>query len=96
MESYYSIIKQPFETEKTRKQREAVNQFSFEVNSQANRVEIRRAVENIFDVRVTGVRTMNVKGKKKQRGRIQGKRKDWKKAIITLAPGERIEFFDGV
>jgi len=62
----------------------------------ANRIEIKRAVENIFNVKVAGVRTMQVKGKTKQRGRIIGKRKNWKKAIVTLMPGERIDFFEGV
>jgi len=82
-------------TEKTTKQKEMFNQFSFEVNPKANRIEIRRAVEKIFNVRVSEVRTMNVKGKVKQRGKITGKRKDWKKAIVTLKPGERIDFFEG-
>ena len=65
------------------------------MDRKANRVEIKRAVERIFNVRVAGVRTMQVKGKTKQRGRIMGKRRDWKKAIVTLRPGERIDFFEG-
>ena len=73
----------------------AVNQLSFEVDRRANRVEIKRAIETIFNVNVSGVRTMQVKGKLKRRGRIIGKRKDWKKAIVTLRPGERIDFFEG-
>jgi len=93
---YYDIIKSPLITEKTTIQKEASNQVSFKVSRKANRVEIRRAIENIFNVKVAGVRTMQVKGKTKQRGRIIGKRKDWKKAIVTLIPGERIDFFDGV
>jgi large subunit ribosomal protein L23 len=59
-------------------------------------VEIRRAVERLFNVRVAAVRTAQVKGKIKQRGRIVGKRRDWKKAVVTLMPGERIDFFEGV
>jgi large subunit ribosomal protein L23 len=93
---YYDIIKSPLITEKTTIQKEDSNQFSFKVSRKANRVEIKRAIENIFNVKVAGVRTMQVKGKTKQRGRIIGKRKDWKKAIVTLIPGERIDFFDGV
>lgn len=93
---YYDIIKSPLITEKTTIQKEASNQVSFKVFRVANRIEIKRAVENIFNVKVAGVRTMQVKGKTKQRGRIVGKRKDWKKAIITLMPGERIDFFEGV
>jgi len=93
---YYDIIKSPLITEKTTIQKEASNQVSFKVFRMANRIEIKRAVENIFNVKVAGVRTMQVKGKTKQRGRIIGKRKDWKKAIVTLMPGERIDFFEGV
>jgi large subunit ribosomal protein L23 len=93
---YYDIIKSPLITEKTTIQKEASNQVSFKVSRIANRIEIKRAVENIFNVKVAGVRTMQVKGKTKQRGRIIGKRKNWKKAIVTLMPGERIDFFEGV
>ena len=92
----YDIIKRPVITEKTSIQKEEANQITFEVDRRANRVEIRRAVEQIFNVRVSAVRTAQVKGKFKQRGRILGKRKDWKKAIVTLMPGERIDFFEGV
>lgn len=92
----FDIIKRPLITEKTSIQKEAANQVSFEVDRRANRVEIKRAIEKIFNVRVSSVKTMQVKGKTKQRGRIVGKRKDWKKAIVTLLPGERIDFFEGV
>jgi len=92
----YDVIKRPVITEKTSIQKETSNQLTFEVDPKANRIEIKRAVENIFNVNVAGVRTMQVKGKVKRRGRILGKRRDWKKAIVTLMPGERIDFFDGV
>ena len=92
----YDIIKRPVITEKTNIQKEISNQVTFEVDRRANRIEIQRAIENIFNVRVAGVRTMQVKGKVKQRGRILGKRRDWKKAIVTLMPGERIDYFEGV
>ncbi len=92
----YDIIKRPLITEKTSIQKDASNQHSFEVDPRANRVEIQRAIEKIFNVKVSTVRTMHVKGKKKRRGRVLGKRKDWKKAIVTLLPGERIDFFEGV
>ena len=91
----YDIIKRPLITEKTNIQKEVSNQFTFEVDRRANRVEIKTAVENIFKVKVANVRTMQVMGKIKQRGRIVGKRRDWKKAIVTLMPGERIAFFEG-
>jgi len=92
----YDIIIRPLITEKTSLQKEDHNQVTFEVDRRANRVEIRRAIEKIFNVRVANVRTMQVKGKVKQRGRIVGKRRDWKKAIVNLMPGERIDFFEGV
>jgi large subunit ribosomal protein L23 len=94
--SQYDIIIRPLITEKTSIQKEMANQLTFEVDRKANRIEIRRAIERIFNVRVATVRTMQVKGKVKQRGRIVGKRRDWKKAIVTLRPGERIDFFEGV
>jgi large subunit ribosomal protein L23 len=93
---YYEIIKRPVVTEKTNIQKEHSNQITFEVDRRANRIEIKRAVEGIFKVKVAGVRTMQVQGKIKQRGRISGKRRDWKKAIVKLMPGERIDFFEGV
>jgi large subunit ribosomal protein L23 len=92
----YEIIRRPLITEKTTIQKESFNQVTFEVDRKANRVEIKRAIEKIFNVRVAVVRTMQITGKVKRRGRILGKRKDWKKAIVTLIPGERIDFFDGV
>ncbi len=92
----YDIIKRPIVTEKTSTQKETANQVTFEVDRKANRIEIMRAIERIFNVRVDTVRTMQVRGKFKRRGRVLGKRRDWKKAIVTLRPGERIEFFEGV
>jgi len=91
----YDIIRQSLTTEKTTAQKDEHNQLTFEVAPDANRVEIRRAVEQIFNVRVKAVRTMNVNGKKKRRGRIEGRQKNWKKAIVKLMPGERIDFFEG-
>jgi large subunit ribosomal protein L23 len=91
----YDIVKRPLITEKTSIQKENYNQMSFEVDRKANRVEIKRAIENIFNVTVATVRTMQVKGKTKQRGRIVGKRRNWKKAVVKLMPGERIDFFEG-
>jgi large subunit ribosomal protein L23 len=96
MIQYYDMIIRPVVTEKTNDQKDEDNQVTFEVDPRANRIEIKRAVEAIFNVKVAGVRTMNIKGKIKRRGRILGKRKDWKKAIVTLMPGQSIEFFEGV
>ena len=91
-----NIIKRPIVTEKTTLQKEAANQVTFEVDRGANRVDIKRAVEKAFQVRVMNVQTMQVTGKMKRRGRVLGKRRNWKKATVRLMPGERIEFFDGV
>lgn len=93
---HYDIIKRPLITEKTNLQKEDNNQVTFEVDRRANRIEIQRAIEQVFKVKVAKTRTLNVTGKVKRRGRILGKRKDWKKAIVTLMPGERIDFFEGV
>ena len=92
----YDIIKKPLITEKTTTQKDAFNQVTFEVDPSANRVEIKRTVEQIFNVKVARVQTMQMTGKRKRRGWVVGKRKDWKKAIVTLMPGERIDFFEGV
>lgn len=91
----YEIIKRPLITEKTNIQKEIANQLTFEVDRSANRIEIKRAIETAFKVRVARVQTMQVKGKVKRRGRFLGRRRNWKKAIVTLMPGERIEFFEG-
>lgn len=92
----YDVIIRPVNTEKSNVLKEENNKVTFEVDRRANRVEIRNSVEKVFNVSVESVRTIQVKGKRKQRGRIIGKRRDWKKAIVTLMPGERIDFFDGV
>ena len=92
----HDIIIRPLITEKTSIQKELFNKVTFEVDRRANRIEIKKAIETIFNVRVASVKTMQITGKTKQRGRITGKRRDWKKAIVTLLPGERIDFFEGV
>ena len=92
----YDIIRGPVVTEKTTLQKELNNQVTLKVDKRANRVEIKDAVEKTFNTKVKQVRTVQVKGKVKTRGRIVGKRNDWKKAIVTLMPGQRIDFFEGV
>ena len=92
----YKVIKAPHITEKGTLQKELHNQIMFKVDRRANKVEIRRAVETLFKTRVLDVRTMNMKGKGRRMGRNIGKRPDWKKAIVKLAPGENIEFFEGM
>lgn len=92
----YDIVRGPVVTEKTTLQKDTSNQVTLRVDKNANRVEIKDAVEKNFNTKVKQVRTIQVKGKVKQRGKIIGKRKDWKKAIITLMPGQKIDFFEGV
>jgi len=89
------IIRRPLVTEKSTDQKDSSNQYAFEVDRKANKVEIQSAVELLFKVRVVRVRTSNVLGKVKRLGRKYGKRPDWKKAIVTLREGDRIDFFEG-
>ncbi len=90
-----SIISRPLLTEKNHALRDDENKYVFEVALHANKLEIKSAVEEIFDVRVDSVRTMRMKGKVKRLGRFEGKRPDWKKAIVTLADGDTIDLFAG-
>jgi large subunit ribosomal protein L23 len=95
MKEVYEIIRRPLVTEKSTQQKESGRQYAFEVNRKANKNEIQSAVERLFKVKVLEVRTCNVLGKVKRLGRKYGKRPDWKKAIVTLKEGDRIEFFEG-
>lgn len=92
----YRILKRPLVTEKSTTAKEAHNKLSFEVDRRANKIEIKQAVEQIFKVNVLDVTTCSVMGKKKRVGRHFTKRPDWKKAIVTIKPGQRVEFFEGV
>ena len=92
----YQVIKEPHITEKASIQKENVNQISFKVHKNAVKIEIKRAVETLLKTKVINVRTMNVRGKRRRLGKSVGKRPDWKKAIVKLAPGESIEFFEGM
>jgi large subunit ribosomal protein L23 len=82
-------------TEKSTRQKEEGRQYVFEVDRDANKIEIQAAIERLFKVKVLQVRTSNVLGKIKRLGRRYGKRADWKKAIVTLKEGDRIDFFEG-
>ena len=86
------VLIRPLITEKTSMMMQE-NKYAFQVALNANKVEIRQAVEQIFDVKVLSVNTVRVLGKVKRMGRTQGKRSDYKKAIVKLAAGETIEFF---
>jgi large subunit ribosomal protein L23 len=91
----YSVIVRPLITEKGTLLAEQ-NKYAFEVMKGANKLQIKEAVEKAFDVSVLSVNTMVMPGKKKRVGRSQGMTSEWKKAIVTLAEGDRIEFFEGV
>jgi large subunit ribosomal protein L23 len=94
MPTPHQIIIRPLITEKNTMLME-LNKYSFEVLREATKPEIKRAIETIFNVSVTKVHTMNVRGKLRRRGREFGYTREWKKAIVTLAPGDRIDLFEG-
>jgi large subunit ribosomal protein L23 len=95
-DSIYGVLKRPVNTEKTRDAHDNANQYVFEVVPDANKIQIRQAVEEIFGVRVTGVRTITVRGKTRRFRRGMGKKPNWKKAIVTLRDGDIIDVFEGV
>jgi large subunit ribosomal protein L23 len=109
MRAPQSVIKRPLLTEKSARLRETggasesaaegeeyAQKVLFEVARDANKIEIRAAVQQLFKVTVTEVRTLVVRGKVKRVGRFSGQRPSWKKAFVTLKPGDNIEFFEGV
>jgi large subunit ribosomal protein L23 len=109
MRAAQTIIKRPLLTEKSARLRETggrasapaegdsyAQQAVFEVARDANKIEIKHAVESLFKVGVADVRTLVVRGKAKRLGRYSGRRPSWKKAFVTLKPGDNIEFFEGV
>ena len=109
MRDAQAIIKRPLLTEKSARLRETgggaagkaegedyAQQVVFEVAKDSNKIEIRHAVQSLFKVTVTGVRTLVVRGKQKRVGRFSGRRPAWKKAVVTLKAGDNIEFFEGV
>jgi len=91
----FDLLRAPKMSEKTLSLKEEANQFAFEVDQRANKIQIKESVEKSFKVSVLKVRTMNVRGKKKRLGRYQGLKSSWKKAIITLKEGDTIEYFEG-
>ncbi|HOC46014.1 MAG: 50S ribosomal protein L23 [Syntrophorhabdaceae bacterium] len=91
----YDIILRPIITEKSTLVKETGNQYVFEVLRSANKIEIRKAVERLFKVKVIDVHVQNMEGKKKRLGRYAGKRPDWKKAIVKLSPKDKITIFEG-
>lgn len=92
----YDILIRPLLTEKITSLRESANKVGFVVRSDANRVEVKRAVESALKVRVERVNIINVQGKTKRLGRFVGRRASWKKAIVTLKEGEKLELYESV
>ena len=91
----FDVLRAPKMSEKTLSLKEEANQFAFEVDQRANKIQIKESIEKSFKVSVLKVRTMNVRGKKKRLGRYQGLKSSWKKAIVTLKEGDTIEYFEG-
>lgn len=91
----YSVLRRPIITEKSTALA-SQNKYVFEVDPRANKAQIKEAVEIAFGVRVKAVNTMNVRGKARRFGRRVARQPDWKKAIVTLQPGDKIELFEGV
>jgi large subunit ribosomal protein L23 len=94
--TFHSIIRKPSITEKNTDLRSKQNKYVFEVASDSTKLQIRQAVQKLFNVKVLSVNTMMVKGKKKRTGRFAGYRSDWKKAIVKLAEGQKIDKFGEV
>ncbi len=92
----HEIIRRPVATEKSTIARELSNVVTLAVDPRANKHEIRRAVETLFDVKVVTVRTMRMPRKTKRVGRTAGRKSEWKKAVVRLAEGQSIEFFEGI
>ena len=91
----FDIIKRPLDTEKLDRMRDRENKFSFEIDMKANKTEIKQAIEGLFKVKVVDIKTAIVRGKHRRIGRSEGKRPNWKKAIVTLKEGDAISLFEG-
>jgi len=92
----HEILIRPIVTEKSSFQSDNLSRYTFEVDVRANKHQVKDAVEQVFNVQVLAVNVMNVRGKRRRWGRIVGRTKDWKKALVTLAPGQSIQIFEGV
>ena len=90
----YEVLRSPMVTEKSTMALERANQVAFRVATWANKPQIKAAVEKMFKVKVVGVQTINMKGKSKRFGRLQGQRNDWKKAVVRLEEGSSLDFYD--
>ncbi len=93
MSIHHSIVRAPSITEKSTELRYSENKYVFKVAKTANKTQIKEAIQALFDVKIESINTLVVKGKKKRMGRFIGKRSDWKKAIVKLAEGQKIDAF---
>ena len=96
MKDARTVVRKALITEKGTALRELRNQYHFEVDRDANKIEIKRAVESLFSVKVASVRTQQMRGKQRRQGRYVGRQSDWKKAIVTLKPDQKIELFEQI
>lgn len=93
MKTVYEILKRPLLTEKSSALKAEANKVTFEVARGANKIEVKKAVESLFDVKVTDVQTMVYRGKPKRVGKSVGRRQNWKKAVVTLEQGADLDVF---
>ena len=91
----FDVIRRPIDTEKLNRLRDRENKYGFEVDMRASKTEVKQAVESLFKVKVTDVKTAIVRGKRRRIGRSEGMRPNWKKAIVTLKEGDAISIFEG-
>ncbi len=96
MKDARTVVRRALITEKGTVLREVRNQYMFEVQRDANKIEIKLAIEKIFNVKVASVRTQQIMGKVRRQGRFVGRRSDWKKAIVTLKPDQKIDLFEQI
>ncbi len=94
--NHYQVIRRPILTEKTNYQADELNRYTFQVDRRATKQMVRQAVEAIFNVHVLGVNVVNMPSKTRRTGRHVSHTQEWKKAIVTLAQGDSISFFEGV
>jgi large subunit ribosomal protein L23 len=91
----FDVIRRPIDTEKLNRLRDRENKYGFEVDMRASKTEVKQAVESLFKVKVTDVKTAIVRGKHRRIGRSEGMRPNWKKAVVTLKEGDAISIFEG-
>ncbi len=93
---WHQVVIRPLVTEKGTRTSATLNAYPFQVHPDANKIEIKRAIQDIFDVKVEDVRVVTMRGKMKRLGRFVGRRSSWKKAFVKLAQGEKLELFENV